>query len=373
MALNLTMQAVVYSGTPYNVSVMNVPRPTIINGTDAVVRITTSAICGSDLHMYHGVQGGTPPWVMGHEALGWISEVGDAVSSLSVGDYVVIPDNIATGHLDMHPPAMDSFGTGAELGGLQAEYARVPFAADSLIPIPLTANTTNSTIEQDYMTVSDIFATGWSAITYSGFEPGDSVAVFGAGPVGLLAAYSAILRGASRVYSIDRVPMRLERAESIGAIPINFAETDPVAQILSLEPDGVTRAVDCVGMEAVNRTGDIDENIVLENMVGVAASQGGLGQVGVYMAQASSPGAPLGDTLSPNVSFPITEFFGKHLRYEAGVVDPKVVAPELVQLIASGVASPSFITSEAIRIEDAPRYYQRFDRHQELKVYIQFP
>lgn len=223
------------------------------------------------------------------------------------------------------------------------------------------------------MTVSDIFATGWSAITYSGFEPGDSVAVFGAGPVGLLAAYSAILRGASRVYSIDRVPMRLERAESIGAIPINFAETDPVAQILSREPDGVTRAVDCVGMEAVNRTGNIDENIVLENMVGVAATQGGLGQVGVYMAQPSSPGAPLGDTLSPNVSFPITEFFGKHLRYEAGVVDPKVVAPELVQLIASGVASPSFITSEVIGIEDAPRYYQRFDRHQEIKVYIQFP
>ncbi|OJJ81288.1 glutathione-independent formaldehyde dehydrogenase [Aspergillus glaucus CBS 516.65] len=372
MALS-TMQGVVYSGTPYNVSVMDVPRPTIINSTDVVVRITTSALCGSDLHMYHGVQGGTPPWVMGHEALGWISEVGDAVSSLNVGEYVVIPDNVATGHMNMHPPAMDSFGTGADLGGLQAEYARVPFADDSLIPVPLTTNTTNSSIERDYMTVSDIFATGWSVLTYAGFEPGDSVAVFGAGPVGLLAAYSAILRGASRVYSIDHVPMRLERAASIGAIPINFAETDPVQHISALEPNGVTRAVDCVGMEAVNREGEIQENIVLENMIRVASSQGGIGQIGVFMTQSSSPGAPLGDTLSPNISFPITEFFGKHLRYEAGVVDPKLVAPELVQLIASGRASPSFITSRVIGIEEVPRYYQRFDHHEEIKVYIQFP
>ncbi|KAL4897043.1 hypothetical protein BDV59DRAFT_83842 [Aspergillus ambiguus] len=373
MSLNTTMRAVVYNGNPYQMSVMDMPRPNIVNHTDAVVRITTSAICGSDLHMYHGVQGGSPPFEMGHEAIGYISEIGDAVSSLRVGEYVVIPDNIASGHLDMHPPTMDSFGGGTGLGGLQAEYARVPFADDSLIPVPLTANTTNSSIERDYLTVSDIFATGWSALTYSGFEPGDTVAVFGAGPVGLLSAYSAILRGASRVYSVDHVPLRLERAASIGAIPINFNESDPVQQILDQEPYGVTRAVDCVGMEAVNRDGIIDEGIVTENMVAVAAIQGGIGQVGVYMAQESSPGAPLGDTLSPNISFPITDFFEKHLRYEAGVVDPKVVAPELVELIASGRAHPSFIASAVIDIEEAPRYYERFDRHEEIKVYIRFP
>lgn len=242
-----------------------------------------------------------------------------------------------------------------------------------MIPVPLTANTTNSSIERDYMTTSDIFATGWSAITFSGFEPGDSVAVFGAGPVGLLAAYSAILRGASRVYSVDHVPMRLQRAESIGAIPINFDDSDPVQQIIKHELNGVTRAVDCVGMEAVNSNGDIQENIVVENMVSVAATQGGIGQVGVFMTQGSSPGAPRGDTLSPNISFPITDFFGKHLRYEAGVVDPKLVAPELVQLIASGRAHPSFITSAIIGIEDVPRYYERFDHREEIKVYIHFP
>ncbi|KAL5357897.1 hypothetical protein BJX96DRAFT_182370 [Aspergillus floccosus] len=358
MALNATMRAVVYSGIPYNMSVMDMPRPHIINHTDAV---------------YHGVQGGPVPFGIGHEAIGYISEIGDAVSSLTVGDYVVIPDNIASGHLDMHPPAMNAFGGGGGLDGLQAEYARVPFADNSLIPVPLMANTTNSSIERDYLTVSDIFATGWTALTYSGFEPGDTVAVFGAGPVGLLAAYSAVLRGASRVYSVDHVPMRLQRAASTGAIPINFNESDPVQQILEQESHGITRAVDCVGMEAVNRDGEIDEGIVTENMVSVAASHGGIGQVGVYMTQRNSPGAPLGDTLSPNISFPLTSFFEKHLRYEAGVVDPKLVAPELVELIASGRAHPSFITSAVIDIEEAPRYYERFDRHEEIKVYIRFP
>ncbi|KAI9045853.1 glutathione-independent formaldehyde dehydrogenase [Aspergillus affinis] len=373
MALNATMRGVVFDGTPFQVSVVDLPRPNIINHTDAVVRITTSAICGSDLHMYHGFQGGTPPWGMGHEAIGYISELGNAVSSLAVGDYVVIPDNVGSGHLEMEPESLQSYGGGSGLDGLQAEYARVPFADDSLIPVPLTHNSTNSSIERDYLTVSDIFATGWSAVDYSGFEPGDTVAVFGAGPVGLLAAYSALLRGASRVYSVDHVPMRLERAASIGAIPINFNESDPVQQILERESLGVTRALDCVGMEAINTQGDIQEDIILQNMVGVVAQNGGLGQVGVYMAQSSSAGAPLGDTIAQNITFPVTEFFGKHLRYEAGVVDPKVLAPQLVELIAAGRAHPSFISTASIRLEEAPRYYERFDRHEEIKVYIHFP
>lgn len=390
------MRGVVFDGNPFQVSVVDLPRPNIINHTDAVVRITTSAICGSDLHMYHGVQGGTPPWGMGHEAIGYISEIGNAVSSLAVGDYVVIPDNVDSGHLEMEPESLQSYGGGSGLDGLQgmnaenpalsrlltsslmsefllAEYARVPFADDSLIPVPLTQNTTNSSIERDYLTVSDIFATGWSAVDYSGFEPGDTVAVFGAGPVGLLAAYSALLRGASRVYSVDHVPMRLERAASIGAIPINFNESDPVQQILEHEPLGVTRALDCVGMEAINAQGDLQEDIVLQNMVGVAAQNGGLGQVGVYMAQSSSAGAPLGDTIAQNITFPVTEFFGKHLRYEGGVVDPKILAPGLVELIAAGRAHPSFISTASIGLEEAPRYYERFDRHEEIKVYIHFP
>lgn len=138
----------------------------------------------------------------------------------------------------------------------------MPFADDSLIPIPFNNQTNNATKELDYLMISDIFTTSWQALTYSGFEPGDSVAVFGAGPVGLLAAYSALLRGASRVYSVDQVPDRLALAASIGAIPIQLNASDPVEQILAQDPNGVTRALDCVGFESVNATGQRDDGLI---------------------------------------------------------------------------------------------------------------
>jgi threonine dehydrogenase-like Zn-dependent dehydrogenase len=120
-ALNATsMRAVVYEGIPFHMTVRDVPVPIILNDTDAIVRITTSALCGSDLHIYHGVSGaGTPPWIMGHEAIGYVAEIGHAVSSLSVGDYVIIADTPSTGHLLTAPQATSFFGVGNSLGGLQ--------------------------------------------------------------------------------------------------------------------------------------------------------------------------------------------------------------------------------------------------------------
>ncbi|KAK1656638.1 hypothetical protein BDP55DRAFT_688455, partial [Colletotrichum godetiae] len=279
----------VYHGTPFEMMVQDVAKPAILNETDVVVRVTTRAVCGSDLHIYRGYMGGA---------------IGDAVSSFAVGDYVIIPDTVSEDHMEMEPRSKEYFGFGnSEMGlgvckrGLltrrcAAEYARVPFAEANLIPIPLTHETANSTIERDYLTVSDIFATGWAGIDYTGFEPGDSVAVFGAGPVGLLSAYSAILRGASKVYVVDHVKERLDLAASIGAIPINFADDDPVAQILASEPNGVMRAVDCVGMEALNSSLEMDESIITQQMVDVTHFKGGIGQLGVYSSQDDSPGAP---------------------------------------------------------------------------------
>lgn len=255
---------------------------------------------------------------------------------------------------------------------MKAEYARVPFADASLIPIPLTHNTTNSTIEQDYLTISDIWSTAWAALGFSHFEPGDTVAVFGAGPVGLLAAYSAVLRGASRVYSVDHVTARLDRAASIGAVLINFVSSDPVAQIMANDPDGVMRSVDCVGMEAMNAQLEIQQNIIVQQMVAVTHQGGGMGVVGVHMAQPNSAGAPRGDTISPNITFPISDFFSKNLGFQGGPVDPKLFAPALVDLIATNKAHPGFISSAVIGIEDAPEYYERFDRLEEIKVHIQF-
>lgn len=255
-----------------------------------------------------------------------------------------------------------------------AEYARVPFADDSLIPVPLTHNTTNATIEQNYVLLSDIFPTGYTAVQRSGMQPGDTVAVFGAGPVGLIAVYSAILLGASRVYSIDHVPMRLEIAERMGAIPINFDETDPVQQIMEYEPAGVQRAVDCVGMEAVNREGETDEGIVISNMLALTAQGGGIGQVGVYLPTENRTGSPLGSNIDTDVTFPAWEFFAKGLSFQSGIVDPLPIAGELINLIQSGKANPSeYISTASVSIEDAPEYYRRFSGHEEVKVFFRFP
>ena len=132
------------------------------------------------------------------------------------------------------------------------------------------------------------------------------------------------------------------------------------------------RAVDCVGMEAVNGQGKSEQGVVLRNMVDVVDVNGGIGLIGVYMAQDSSPGAPRGDHVSKEIGFPVTEFFNKGLRMQGGVVDPKIVAPELVELIASGRARPGFVATAVIAIEDVPEYYARFDRQEEIKVYIRF-
>lgn len=249
-----------------------------------------------------------------------------------------------------------------------AEYIVVPHADHSLIPIP-----ESNVSDISYLFLSDIWATGWTALTYAGMEAGDTVAVFGAGPVGLLSAYSAILRGASRVYSVDSVPSRLALAESIGAIPISLnGSSSAVDQILAHEPNGVTRAVDCVGYEAENADLEIQPNYIIEAMVAVAAQRGGIGGVGVFDSKPTSAGIPLANTTQTHIEFPIVDFFNKGLTYGNGPVDPKEVAPYLAMLVASGKADTSFIISATIGIEEAPEYYQRFSQRLETKVIISF-
>lgn len=208
---------------------------------------------------------------------------------------------------------------------------------------------------------------------FSGFEPGDTVAVFGAGPVGQLTAYSAFLRGASSVYIVDHVQMRLDLAASIGAIPINFVESDPVAQILALEPAGVARSIDCVGLEALNSNLEVETNIILSQMVNVTRLGGGIGQLGIYGIQPGAPAIANDSSLAEEPVFPMQVFFGKGLRMQSGLVDARVVAPQLIELIASGRADPSFVHTATINIEQAPEYYQRFNRSEEIKVFISFP
>ena len=248
-----------------------------------------------------------------------------------------------------------------------AEYVRTPFADESLEQIP------QGIADKEYLFIGDIWATAWTCLDFAGFQPGEVVAVFGAGPVGLLCAYSALLRGAAKVYSVDNVEARLATAQSIGAIPINFTKNGgPAAQILPLEPNGVQRVCDCVGYENLNQDLKPQQNFVLEEGIKVASANGGIGVVGVYSAQPDSKGTPRGSTISPNITFPITEFWTKNLSLKGGTVDSKPVVPQLLQLVKSGRARPGFIVSLEIPIEDAPIGYRRFNDHLETKVIINF-
>lgn len=139
--------------------------------------------------------------------------------------------------------------------------------------------------------ISDIWATAWTCLDLSGFRAGETVAVFGAGPVGLLCAYTALFRGASRVYVIDHVPVRLAKAKEIGAVPIDFTKGNAAQQILKLEPNGVDRSCDCCGFECVNERLDPQENYIINNAVTATTRGGGIGIVGVYIAQDKAPGA----------------------------------------------------------------------------------
>jgi threonine dehydrogenase-like Zn-dependent dehydrogenase len=242
------------------------------------------------------------------------------------------------------------------LNSLAAEYNRVPHADHSLIPVPANSSTTFETL-LDYLFVSDIFSTAWAGVTWSGMESGDTVAVFGAGPVGQLAAYSAKLRGASKVYIVDHDQRRLDlAADHVGAIPINFNSSDPVSQILAAEPGGVRRVVDCVGFESVNSLGQQDSSIVLHQALEVVAPNGGIGVVGLYTGN---------NTVDYSVAF------NKAVAIAGGIALPlEGIAQELIPLIQSGRAHPSYIISAIIDIEDAPEYYTRFNDHLETKVVI---
>jgi threonine dehydrogenase-like Zn-dependent dehydrogenase len=200
------------------------------------------------------------------------------------------------------------------------------------------------------------------------------VTVFGAGPVGLLCAYSAILRGASRVFSVDHVPARLEKAKSIGAIPINFAKGKPADQILKIVPDGTTRVCDCIGFECLNEKLKPDEGFVIDQAVQVASAGGGIGVIGVYFTEPNSKGTPRGTTLSPNITFPITQWWEKSLTMQGGGVDPKPIIPVLLELVKAGRAKPSFIISAELQgLDEAPEAYRRFDKKLETKIVFKFP
>lgn len=365
------MRAVVYKA-PFQVAVENVADPKIQHPNDVLVRITTSAICGSDLHMYEGRTAAQPGIVFGHENMGIVEEVGDGVVSIKKGDRVVMPFNVACGFckncqagytgfcLTVNPGfAGGAYGyvaMGPYTGG-QAEYLRVPFADFNCLELP-----PGTEHEADFALLADIFPTGYHGCELAQVSPGETVAVYGAGPVGLMAAYSALLRGASRVFSVDRVPERLQKAKEIGAIPINFDDGDPVQQIKDQTGgEGTDKGIDAVGYQAVVSGAQREEPAtVLNALIQTVRATGMLGIPGLYVP--SDPGAPDAQAKQGLLLVAIGKLFEKGLRLGTGQCNVKRYNRQLRDLIIAGRAKPSFVVSHELPLEDASMAYDKFDK-----------
>lgn len=241
----------------------------------------------------------------------------------------------------------------------------------NLIPIPINATTPIET-QLDYLLVSDVWPTSWQALDWAEFQPGDSVAVWGLGPVGLLAVYSAKLRGASNIYAVDHVQSRLSAAEAIGGvIPINFQAQNPVDTILRYEPQGVMRSIDCVGFEALNDTLALENSEYFQRLINSTRLKGGIALGGVWTAAPSGPTNPRGGLIKSELEFPYMPFWTKQLHMQAGSVDTTAGAGVLLRLIESGVAHPSRVMRGVeVKMAQAQEYYQRFEKWEEIKVYF---
>lgn len=375
------MRAVVFQG-PYDVAIKDVEDPKIQDPTDVIVRITTSAICGSDLHMYEGRTDAAPGITFGHENMGIVEDAGSGVASVSKGDRVVLPFNVACGFctncragksafcLTVNPPgaggAYGYVGMGPYPGG-QAEYLRVPFADYNCVPLPAGQDH-----ESDFALLADIFPTGYHATELAGVRPGDTVAVYGAGPVGLMAAYSAMLKGASRTFVVDKVGDRLALAAQIGAEPIDFTKGAPPEQIAeALGADGVDRGIDAVGYQATVSSGEEQPAIVLDQLVDTVRATGSIGVVGLYLP--SDPGAANENAAKGELLFKVGRFFEKGQTMGTGQADAKRYAHQLRDMIIAGRATPSFVVSHELPLADAPDAYRRFDKREDgyTKVLLQ--
>ena len=378
----MSMEAVVYQGE-HEVAVEEVDEPEIEHPNDVLIDITTSCICGSDLHMYEGRTAAEPGIVFGHENMGIVTEVGDGVSDLEEGDRVVAPFNVACGFCENCENGYTGFCTNVNPGfaggaygyvamgpykGGQAEKLRIPYADFNALQLPEGDEHENS-----FSLLADIFPTGWHGTELANLRPGESVAVYGAGPVGLMAAYSAKLKGASKIYVVDRVPSRLDLAEEYcDATPINFEENDPVEQIKDDYGGGVHKGVDAVGYQAIDPDKEAEDDydparenpaIVINNLIRTVQPTGELGIPGLYVPD--DPGAPDEMAAEGRLGIDFGLLFEKGQRLGTGQCNVKEYNRQLRDMIIEGRADPSFVVSHRVDLEEAPEMYEAFDNREE--------
>lgn len=381
------MKAVVYEDVR-RVGVHDVPDAQLEVPDDAVVRVTSSAICGTDLHMFDGRTGAEPGLVLGHEPLGLVRDVGPAVRMVSPGDRVVIPThlycgvcyNCARGYsaacLRVRPGGFGAAYGYAGMGGYrgaQADLLRVPFADANCIPLP---GQVGDDREDDFVLLADAFVTGWHAteLAHVGAGPGP-VAVFGAGAVGLLAAYSALLKGAGEVYVVDNVPERLDKAGELGATPVDFRAGDPVEQIRDLRRsrglprgetgmDGVQHGIDAVGFQARDRAHPDRElpTQVIDDLARLINPTGHIGVAGVYADHDLHPTSHSGEDGA--LAVPWATLFAKGISAGFGRTHDRRYTARLRDLIVAGRAHPGRIVTHHGELADAPALFDAFDHRE---------
>lgn len=376
------MKALVFHGVG-DVRLDTVPDPELKEPTDAIVRLTSSAICGTDLHFVRGTMPGVKPGtVLGHEGVGVVEEVGAGVRNFRPGDRVVIGSTIACGACsycragyqsqcdDANPEGEGTafFGGPESAGGfdgLQAELARIPHANVTMVKVPEGVD------DDQALMISDIFPTGYFGADLAEVEPGRTVAVYGCGPVGMYAIQSALMMGAGRVIAIDEHGSRLETARALGAETVDFSSEDPVEAVRELTRGaGPDRVIDAVGVDAeapdheraseqlreIAPEGD-DSGVfapgsrptqVLEWAVESIAKAGVLSIIGVYPP--------------PVRRFPIGEAMMKNLRIKMGNCPHRRYIPKLLELARSGAVDPSRIITEHEPLEDVAEAYRVFDQ-----------
>jgi len=369
------MKALVYHG-PREVSVDDVPDARIEKPTDVLVRITSTNICGSDLHMYEGRTDFEEGRIFGHENLGEVVEDGDAVDKVAVGDMVSAPFNVSCGHcqncehgltnycLRANEPGIAGAAYGfADMGpwpGGQAEYLRVPWGDFQCLRLPEDARDK----QDDYVMLSDIFPTGWHATEMSGLKPGETIVIYGGGPVGQMAALSAVTKGAAKVMVVDRHPDRLRLAEQIGAIPIDDSQGSPVDQVMEqTQGRGADRGCECVGYQAHDPQGNEDNADTLNKLVSSVRFTGGIGTVGVFVPQ--DPGAPDELAQQGKARFDFGNFWFKGQRMGTGQAPVKRYNRDLRNLIAADKVKPSWIVSHDLPLDQGPEAYKHFDARED--------
>ncbi|HET9086402.1 MAG TPA: glutathione-independent formaldehyde dehydrogenase [Acidobacteriaceae bacterium] len=370
------MKALVYHG-PRKVSVDNVPDARIEKQTDVVIKLTTTNICGSDLHMYDGRTDVEKGKILGHENLGVVVEVGSAVDSVKKGDKVVLPFNIGCGFcancergltgfcLTCADPSVMPGMAGAAYGfagmgpysGGQAEYLRVPYADFNCLQLPEDADEK----EKDYVMLSDIFPTGWHATRLAGLQPGESIIIYGAGPVGLMAALSARIQGASQIFVIDGHADRLALAKKIGATPIDALNGEVGDQIREMTHGlGADCGAECIGYQCHNAAGEEVPNLVMNSLVDSVKATGMLGVIGVFVPK--DPHAKDKLAQKGQIAFDFGKFWFKGMKMGTGQCNVKAYNRRLRDLIHHGKANPSLIISHELPLTDAPDAYKHFNQ-----------